>query len=467
MTITDLHDLGGQVFECNKVRTTTARGVERRSSRTSQECGTDRPAKKSPFLAGVFATATQYSQNSSSPDQHADLPVPPQPRTTRPTKAHGDALIRAFSTKKYPRLIVVKNASIVSVKVDDRGFVVHKWTKKIVDLKQVYLVVKDNRRIYQLALEFTQRPGEKKPFTDVLQFNPTTSRFHADDFETAERTAGEPRRRGRGLGFVAKRGGFAKRPTNGILRQHARGVATQPWTPAPASPSAGKGKGPPPAAPVRVWRRHRVRRGAVPAEGRRWRGAAFRAFRRQSVRARRRLRCRGGPVRTTALQPVRRGRTPPRALPARRVRPGVRLRVRELRQHDAVGCGERPPDANPVRLPVAPIAAGRRSLRAHGRACASNAASFAGLRPVRADGRARTSNAAADARGEPLRATSAPGAGARSVRGDARHGEPLRGAGRAGCAEPLRVRAVPAADAAAAALEPVRVKGRRLSACGE
>mmetsp|Transcript_10451 Transcript_10451/g.34571 ORF Transcript_10451/g.34571 Transcript_10451/m.34571 type:complete len:403 (-) Transcript_10451:1187-2395(-) len=108
MTITDLHDLGGQVFECNK--------------------------------------------------------------------AHGDALIRAFSTKKYPRLIVVKNALIVSVKVDDRGFVVHKWTKKIVDLKQVYLVIKDNRRIYQLALEFTQRPGEKKPFTDVLQFNPTTSR---------------------------------------------------------------------------------------------------------------------------------------------------------------------------------------------------------------------------------------------------------------------------------------------------
>ncbi len=77
MTITDLHDLGGQVFECNKVRTTTARGVERRSSRTSQECGTDRPAKKGPFLAGVFATATQYSQNSSSPDQHADLPHPP------------------------------------------------------------------------------------------------------------------------------------------------------------------------------------------------------------------------------------------------------------------------------------------------------------------------------------------------------------------------------------------------------
>jgi hypothetical protein len=71
---------------------------------------------------------------------------------------------------------VVKDALIVSVKVDDRGFVVHKWTKKIVDLKQVYLVVKDNRRVYQLALEFNQRPGEKKPFTDVLQFNPTTSR---------------------------------------------------------------------------------------------------------------------------------------------------------------------------------------------------------------------------------------------------------------------------------------------------
>ena len=98
------------------------------------------------------------------------------PRPPRSFQAHGDALIRAFSTKKYPRLIVVKDALIVSVKVDDRGFVVHKWTKKIVDLKQVYLVVKDNRRVYQLALEFNQRPGEKKPFTDVLQFNPTTSR---------------------------------------------------------------------------------------------------------------------------------------------------------------------------------------------------------------------------------------------------------------------------------------------------
>ena len=98
------------------------------------------------------------------------------PRPPRSLQAHGDALIRAFSTKKYPRLIVVKDALIVSVKVDDRGFVVHKWTKKIVDLKQVYLVVKDNRRVYQLALEFNQRPGEKKPFTDVLQFNPTTSR---------------------------------------------------------------------------------------------------------------------------------------------------------------------------------------------------------------------------------------------------------------------------------------------------
>ena len=98
------------------------------------------------------------------------------PRPPRSLQAHGDALIRAFSTKKYPRLIVIKDALIVSVKVDDRGFVVHKWTKKIVDLKQVYLVVKDNRRVYQLALEFNQRPGEKKPFTDVLQFNPTTSR---------------------------------------------------------------------------------------------------------------------------------------------------------------------------------------------------------------------------------------------------------------------------------------------------
>ena len=84
--------------------------------------------------------------------------------------------MRAFVSWKYPRQIIVKGEYIVSVKVDDRGFIVHKWTKKIVDLKQVYLVVKDNRRIYQLALEFNQRPGEKKPFTDVLQFDPATSR---------------------------------------------------------------------------------------------------------------------------------------------------------------------------------------------------------------------------------------------------------------------------------------------------
>lgn len=84
--------------------------------------------------------------------------------------------MRAFSTKKYPRRILVQNEMIVSVKVDDRGFVVHKWTRKIVDLKQVYLVVKDNRKIYQLALEFVETPGDKKPFTDVLQFDPATSR---------------------------------------------------------------------------------------------------------------------------------------------------------------------------------------------------------------------------------------------------------------------------------------------------
>ena len=58
-------------------------------------------------------------------------------------KAHGDALVRAFRNKKYPRRILVHGDMIVSVKIDYRGFVVHKWTKKIIDLKQVYLVVKD------------------------------------------------------------------------------------------------------------------------------------------------------------------------------------------------------------------------------------------------------------------------------------------------------------------------------------
>eukprot|EP00227_Mantoniella_beaufortii_P012266 CAMPEP_0197594414 /NCGR_PEP_ID=MMETSP1326-20131121/20491_1 /TAXON_ID=1155430 /ORGANISM="Genus nov. species nov., Strain RCC2288" /LENGTH=154 /DNA_ID=CAMNT_0043160579 /DNA_START=174 /DNA_END=634 /DNA_ORIENTATION=- len=91
-------------------------------------------------------------------------------------KAHVDAMLRAFVSKKYPRRVLVHDEYIVVCKVDDRGFVVHKWTRKIVDLKQVYLVVKDSRKVYQLALEFVQLPGEKKAFTDVLQFDPATSR---------------------------------------------------------------------------------------------------------------------------------------------------------------------------------------------------------------------------------------------------------------------------------------------------
>ena len=34
-------------------------------------------------------------------------------------KAHGDALVRAFITKKYPRRIVVHGNVIFSVKIDD------------------------------------------------------------------------------------------------------------------------------------------------------------------------------------------------------------------------------------------------------------------------------------------------------------------------------------------------------------
>ena len=53
--------------------------------------------------------------------------------------------------------------------------------------KQVYLVVKDNRKIYQLALEFAMRPGEKKPFTDVLQFDPATSRHFTHIISTTRK----------------------------------------------------------------------------------------------------------------------------------------------------------------------------------------------------------------------------------------------------------------------------------------
>ena len=168
MTITDLHDLGGEVFECNKVRR-TAWSVPGWCPGTG---GSARPRHR------IGATFRARRETAADPFPCLTSPFPsrPPPRPPRSFQAHGEALVRAFSTKKYPRLIVVKDALIVSVKVDDRGFVVHKWTKKIVDLKQVYLVVKDNRRVYQLALEFNQRPGEKKPFTDVLQFNPTTSR---------------------------------------------------------------------------------------------------------------------------------------------------------------------------------------------------------------------------------------------------------------------------------------------------
>jgi hypothetical protein len=132
------------------------------------------------------------------------LPLSPSSLSRR--QAHADAFVRAFSTKKYPRQIIVKGEYIVSVKVDDRGFIVHKWTKKIVDLKQVYLVVKDNRRIYQLALEFVQRPGEKKPFTDVLQFDPATSRNFTQLISTMRKELLGNARGSSGAGSVGRSG---------------------------------------------------------------------------------------------------------------------------------------------------------------------------------------------------------------------------------------------------------------------
>jgi hypothetical protein len=54
-------------------------------------------------------------------------------------KASAEAMMRAFVPRKYPRKVLVHEEHIVCVKIDDRGFVVHKWTRKIVDLKQVYL----------------------------------------------------------------------------------------------------------------------------------------------------------------------------------------------------------------------------------------------------------------------------------------------------------------------------------------
>ena len=54
-------------------------------------------------------------------------------------KASAEAMMRAFVPRKYPRKVLVHAEHIVVVKIDDRGFVVHKWTRKIVDLKQVYL----------------------------------------------------------------------------------------------------------------------------------------------------------------------------------------------------------------------------------------------------------------------------------------------------------------------------------------
>ena len=55
-------------------------------------------------------------------------------------KAHNDALVRVMMGRKYPRRVLVVNDVIISVKIDDRGFVVHKWTRKIADLKQVCCV---------------------------------------------------------------------------------------------------------------------------------------------------------------------------------------------------------------------------------------------------------------------------------------------------------------------------------------
>jgi hypothetical protein len=92
-------------------------------------------------------------------------PPPPGPSHLEPlvSQAHADALVRAFVSWKYPRQIIVKGEYIVSVKVDDRGFIVHKCDEKNrgsetgVPRREGTTAASTSSR-----LEFNQRPGERK-----------------------------------------------------------------------------------------------------------------------------------------------------------------------------------------------------------------------------------------------------------------------------------------------------------------
>ena len=106
MTYSDLSELGGHMFECNKV------------------CRVHVSLPAAPSVRALYVSHRMCSSVLSPTWRD------PSPSSLSRRQAHADAFVRAFSTRKYPRQIIVKDEYIVSVKVDDRGFIVHKWTKR-------------------------------------------------------------------------------------------------------------------------------------------------------------------------------------------------------------------------------------------------------------------------------------------------------------------------------------------------
>ena len=91
------------------------------------------------------------------------------------SKYQDDLLVYALEIKESPLYILLDIDNIVCMEAEENRFVVHRWTKGILDIRQVYLVVKNNGLLHQLALEFVRRPSETRTFTEVLLFSPENS----------------------------------------------------------------------------------------------------------------------------------------------------------------------------------------------------------------------------------------------------------------------------------------------------
>ena len=91
-------------------------------------------------------------------------------------KYREDSLQCTFNNNEHFHQILVDDDVIACVKVEDHNLISHKWTRDIIDIFQVYLVVKDSGITHQLALEFVQRHNEVKPHIEVMLFSPESSK---------------------------------------------------------------------------------------------------------------------------------------------------------------------------------------------------------------------------------------------------------------------------------------------------